>query len=252
MKKQKIEVPILMYHQFKEDMNHVGNSIATYVTRKQFEWHLRTLKFLGYETITFRDLEKIGLENRFKKRYIILTVDDGYQDNYEILFPLLKKYQMKAVIYLVSDSYNRWDVEEYGVDKNPMMKEEQVREMIESGLVEFGGHTLHHCDFHVVNEETAKREILENKKELEEKYRISLSSFAYPYGHVTETAKKIVKEAGYRFAVSTSTGTGIITDDLYEMRRTSIDRTSVWRFLKRISGRYSVYKGKKWMRQQQK
>lgn len=60
-----------------------------------------------------------------------------------------------------------------------------------------------------------------------------------------------MKEVGYRFAVSTSTGTGIITDDLYEMRRTSIDRTSVWRFLKRISGRYSVYKGKKWMRQQE-
>lgn len=150
---------------------------------------------------------------------------------------------MKAVIYLVSDSYNRWDVEEYGVDKNPMMKEEQVREMIESGLVEFGGHTLHHCDFHVVNEETAKREILEikeNWKKISNFPKFFCLSLWACHGN----GKKIVKEVGYRFAVSTSTGTGIITDDLYEMRRTSIDRTSVWRFLKRISGRYSVYKGK--------
>ena len=51
---------------------------------------LKILKFLGYETITFNDLIKIGLENRFDKKYIILTVDDGYKDNYEILFQCLR------------------------------------------------------------------------------------------------------------------------------------------------------------------
>lgn len=248
----KKEIPILMYHQFVEDTSQVGNRIATYVTAKQFEWHLRILKLLGYETITFEDLEKIGLERRFQKKYIMLTVDDGYRDNYEILFPLLKKYQMKAVIYLVSSDYNHWDVEDYGVEKNYIMTEEQIREMSESGLVEFGGHTLQHCNLAKASEEVAREEIIENKRKIESIIGKSLISFAYPYGYLNEKAKELVQEAGYHFAVSTATGTGVFEDDLYELRRASIDRTSLLAFLKRISAKYSIYKGKKYLAKQEK
>lgn len=243
---KKKEIPVLMYHQFrlKKDKN---TKVKTFVTKKQFELHLLILKFLGYETITFRDLEKIKLENRFKKKYIILTVDDGYQNNYEIMFPLLKKYNMKAVIYLVSDEkYNKWDVEKYGDKKLYLMKEEEIKEMIQSGLIEFGGHTLSHCDFNIVSDIQAEEEIRENKKKLEKKYGIKLISFAYPYGHLNEKVKEIVKNSGYKFAVSTDTGTGYISDDKFEIRRSGIDKTSIFNFLRKISFTYSIYKAKKW------
>lgn len=108
---KKYEIPVLMYHQFVKKAED-GGKIKLFVTEKQFEIQLKILKFLGYKTITFNDLIKIGLENRFDKKYIILTVDDGYKDNYEILFPMLKKYNMKAVIFLVSDlKYNKWTME---------------------------------------------------------------------------------------------------------------------------------------------
>ncbi len=207
---------------------------------------MRILKFLGYETITFKDLEKIGLEKRFDKKYIIITVDDGYENNYEVLFPILKEFNMKVVIYLVSGmDYNKWDVEKYNVKKLPLLKEKQVIEMIESGLVEFGGHTLSHCDFNDVDLEAARKEIFEDKKITEEKYGIKLTSFAYPYGHLTEAVKKMVKDAGYSFAVSTSTGSGKFEDDLFEIRRAAIDKTSILSFLKKISFRYSIYKARK-------
>lgn len=244
MSKQDIEIPILMYHQFVDKKKET--KIKTFVTKKQFEFHLKILKILGYKAITFKDLNKIGLENRFDKKYIILTVDDGYKNNYEIMLPLLKKYNMKAVIYLVSDlSYNKWDVEKYNEEKLELMNENEIREIIESGLIEFGGHTLNHVSFKEIDEKKAYEEIKNSKDNIEKKYGIELVSFAYPYGHITKTAKNIVKEVGYKFAVSTDTGTGVITDDLYDIRRVGIDRTSLIDFLRKISRKYSIYKGKK-------
>lgn len=244
----KKEIPVLMYHQFLKHKD-INTKIKTFVTVEQFETQLKILKFLGYETITFKELERIGLENRFQKKYIILTVDDGYKNNYDIMFPLLKKYNMKAVIFLVSDEkYNRWDVEKFGEKKLELMSSKEINEMISSGLIEFGGHTLTHCDFHNIGIMEAKKEIVENKKKLEEKYGIVLTTFAYPYGHLTEEIKKIVKEAGYTYAVSTDTGSGNIEDDKYEIRRSGIDKTSYFDFLRKISFAYSIYKGKKWLK----
>ena len=244
-KKLKGEIPILMYHQFIK--KNKKTKIRTFVTEKQFELHLKILKILGYETITFEELLKIGLENRLSKKYIILTVDDGYKNNYEIMFPLLKKYNMKAVIYLVSElKYNAWDVEEFEEEKLYLLNENEIKEMKNSRLIEFGGHTLTHPNLQELNHEEIEMEIVENKKNLEEKYGINLISFAYPYGKLTEEVKEIVKNNGYKFAVSTSTGSGKIEDDLYEIRRTAIDKTSIIDFLRKINRKYSVYKGEKW------
>ncbi|MDX8335923.1 polysaccharide deacetylase family protein [Candidatus Cetobacterium colombiensis] len=240
------DIPILMYHQFVENISE-GGKIKLFITKKKFQWQLRILKFLGYETITFKDLEKIGLENRNKKKYIILTVDDGYKDNYSILFPLLKKYNMKAVIYLVSGiDYNKWTIESDQEKRFQLLDLKEIKEMQESGLVEFGGHTLTHPSLPTLSDEALYKEIMEDKTILEKKLGENLTSFAYPYGHITPRVKEIVKNAGYKFAVSTDTGTGIIEDDIFDIRRTAIDTGDLINFLKRISPKYLHYKYKKY------
>lgn len=236
------EIPVLMYHKFGDKREDKSNTSA-----EEFRRHLKILKFLGYETITFRDLEKIGLNHRFDKKYIILTSDDGYKNNYDIMFKVLKEFNAKITIFLVSNiNYNKWDVDLYGAPKLELMDEHEIKEMIETKLVEFGGHTLNHADFYKISDDEARYQIFENKKILEEKYNIKLITFAYPWGHLKEETKEILKEAGYKFAVSTDTGTGIFTDDLFEIRRSGIDKTSIFDFLRKISFKYSIYKGKKW------
>lgn len=245
-KVKKYEIPILMYHQFvknKED----GGKIKLFVTEKQFETHLKILKFLGYQTITFEELHQIGLQNRFDKKYIILTVDDGYKDNYEILYPILKKYSMKAVIFLVSGlKYNKWTIESSDEKYFELMEDKEVLELQNSGLVEFGGHTLTHLSFLNADRNTAEYEVTEDKKITENRLGKNLKVFAYPYGHRKDETKDIVKENGYMFAVSTDTGSGIITEDLYDIRRTAIDKTSLFDFLRKISPGYLQYKAKKY------
>lgn len=239
------DIPVLMYHQFverKED----GGKIKLFVTKKTFELHLLILKILGYETITFKDLERIGLEKRGEKKYIIITVDDGYKDNYTILYPALKKFNMKAVIYFVTGvKYNTWTVESDDEKMFFLMNEDEVKELHNSGLIEFGGHTLSHPSMVLLSNDELIKEIVENKKHIEDIVGEEILSFAYPYGHNSKRIQKLVEKAGYKYAVSTDTGTGILDDNLFDIRRTAIDKTSIFDFIRKISSKYLPYKYKK-------
>ncbi|MCV5360240.1 polysaccharide deacetylase family protein, partial [Escherichia coli] len=76
---------------------------GTWMPITMFEKHLRLMKWLGYETLTFRDLADKGFIHRLKygKKYLMITADDGYQDNLTRMLPLLEKYGYKAVVYVV-------------------------------------------------------------------------------------------------------------------------------------------------------
>ena len=235
------EVPILMYHRLIKNADE--KKIHTiYLDINEFEKQLKYLKDNSYITITFKDLSKLSKEDRKKKKYIILTFDDGYKDNYDLLFPLLKKYNMKAVIYMVSDEkYNRWDVEASGEKKFDLMSKDEMLEMHKSGLVEFGGHTLHHPKLDTLTEEEQKYEIEENKIYLEKTLGEKLYSFAYPYGIFNETSKKIVKELGFNYGIATDSGKFYIEDDLYQVRRIGIfSDITMSKFKRRVKGNYNL------------
>lgn len=242
---KKGDIPILMYHQFVKNKSD-GGKIKLFVTESTLKLQFFILKLLGYKAITFRELEEIGLENRHKEKYIIITVDDGYRDNYEILFPILKKYNMKAVIFFITGvDYNKWTVEGMGEKRFDLMTHEMIREMDQSGYVEFGGHTLTHPSMPSLSTEELYREVSENKKDLESILGREVITFAYPYGHNSLRVQEIIKKCGYKYGVSTDSGTGIISDNKFDIRRTAIDKTSLFDFLRKISPKYLQYKYKK-------
>lgn len=122
---------------------------------------------------------------------VALTFDDGFADNYHYAFPLLKKYSAKATIYLTPDIK--------GIEK---LSPEQIKEMSESGLVEFGAHTVNHVNLLQVDDELAMREISASKQRVEALVG-QCHSFAYPYGRFADQHQAMVKEAGFSTAVST-------------------------------------------------
>ncbi|MEJ6466104.1 polysaccharide deacetylase family protein [Fusobacterium ulcerans] len=242
----KKEIPILMYHRLIDNKENIGVHTIYYDVNK-FEKQLIYLEKNGYKTITFKELKNMTEEQKKKEKYIILTFDDGYKDNYELLFPLLKKYKMKAVIYMISHlKDNKWDVDETGEKRFELMNLDQILEMHKSGLIEFGGHTMHHVKLNELNYEKQKEEIEGNKIYLEKLLNEKLVSFAYPFGFFNEESKKAVKELGYKYGVATDSGPFYINDDLYEIRRIGIfPDVTMSKFKRRVKGNYNLKKCKK-------
>ncbi|MBL0526871.1 polysaccharide deacetylase family protein [Aeromonas dhakensis] len=237
------EMPVIMYHRFIEHESEKGVH-GTWMPIAMFEKHLRLMKWLGYETLTFRDLADKGFIHRLQygKRYLMITADDGYQDNLTRMLPLLEKYGYKAVVYVVTgEGYNRWDVEQAS---NPdtrvdLMNGEQLKALVASGHVEVGGHTLTHPRLSTLAPEQQAHEIQENKRQLETLLGHPLLSFAYPYGDMDESAKAQAMAAGYRFAVATNSGPRAMHQDPFRIRRIAIfPRTDVFGLWRKIRGNY--------------
>lgn len=248
--KKKYEMPIIMYHRVIEDKEEEKGVHGTYITTEKFEQHLRYLKEKGYQTVTFDDLKGGKYRHRFDRgnKWVVLTFDDGYKDNYTNAFPLLKKYGFKGVIYLLGTlKYNKWDVEnpENPEKRFPLLEDEEILEMQEYGI-EFGGHSMTHSKMSKLDKEVAHEEIIKSKEILEKKLGRKMPCFAYPYGDRDEGVKEFVKNEGYEFAVATDSGDISFQEDLYNIRRIGIFPTNSLRSFKRkVSGKYNFIKIKR-------
>jgi peptidoglycan/xylan/chitin deacetylase (PgdA/CDA1 family) len=243
--KSPLTIPVLMYHRVVPEAPN-NSSHGIWVTLHSFEQNLISLKQRGYSPITFEQYQ-LFLDGKFilPKKPIILTFDDGYEDNYTCAFPLLKKYGFSAVIFLVTDAMRRtnfWDADEPEV---LLMNEKQIREMSAAGI-EFGSHTVIHTNLSKCSREQIRKELVESKQMIEQLTGKEVVSIAYPYGAVNETIKSIATEIGYEFGIATNSGPLKFYEDLFEIRRTQIfpwtDRLGFW---KKTQHWYLKYKQRK-------
>ncbi len=202
---------VLMYHMISE---HLPKNQSKFnrlrVIPKEFEKQLIWLKQNGFKSFTLSELVK--LEN-IPEKSVVLTFDDGYEDNFTNAFPLLQKYDFKATIYIVLNRFeNNWatdkDLDKASSELNneKMLSDEQIKTMIESGLIEIGSHTLDHVNLPKLNKEEKERQLIESKKQIENIFAIKCDSFAYPFGFYDEDSVKIVENIGYTNATTTVNG----------------------------------------------
>lgn len=202
---------ILMYHMVSPHLPKKQSKFNRLrVTPKEFEKQLQWLKENGWTSLTMSELTHMKTS---PAKTVVLTFDDGYADNYTQAFPLLKKYAMKATIYLVVNRFDRsWaqdkDTKQSSQELNneAMLTSEMVFEMLSSGLVEFGSHTLNHVNLPLQTTEQKQAEIQESKQILETHYGITCNSFAYPFGFYDSHDISYVKQSGYTNAVTTHNG----------------------------------------------
>lgn len=127
-------VPILMYHAVSDN---IWGIPELFVSPRDMEAHLKALVNNGYTPITFEDLDHI---DQIRKP-VLLTFDDGYLDNYTELFPLLKKYNVKATFFIIVDHLNGGHA----------MSTQLVKELSDSGLVSIQSHTMNHGHLESMN-----------------------------------------------------------------------------------------------------
>lgn len=206
-----VRLPILMYHYIESVADPKDTlRVKLSATPAVFERQMAALQKGGYQTFFARDIpDLINHLQNLSGRSVVITVDDGYDDFYTGAFPILKKYQTKATVYIMANYINR----------HGYLKDWQIKELIKSGLVEIGSHTLDHADLRSLRKDMAKKEIAESKLRLEKEFGIQIFSFAYPYGSFSKEAIALVKSAGYTSAVSVVPGVYQSTDNLFYLSR---------------------------------
>ncbi len=167
-----IRLPILMYHHISEE-----NSKGLTISVENLEKQLYHLFENGYNTYHFRDLDK--LENVISKNNIILSFDDAYVSQMELAVPLLKKYNLKATIFVPLDFIGKTD--EWNTSGLEIMNLEQLKSL-DPEIIELGFHSYYHKKYDELSNaeiEADTRRCMEFVSESELNFSQVL---AYPYG----------------------------------------------------------------------
>jgi peptidoglycan/xylan/chitin deacetylase (PgdA/CDA1 family) len=218
------DIKVLMYHRITDDRRIAASAKDWCVGSSAFRRHLELLDWLGFTAITFNDYRlHLAGELNLPKKPVILSFDDGYEDTFEIAFPLLEEFGMKGVVFVLGDrtiASNAWDLPE-GLANIRLMSDKQILEMHSAGH-EIGSHSMSHPRLTQLPRSSAWDEISRSRILLEMLLNAPIKSFAYPYGLVNQTLKNMVADAGYSLACSTYTGPGKFGVDLFELRRMSV------------------------------
>jgi peptidoglycan/xylan/chitin deacetylase (PgdA/CDA1 family) len=190
-------IPVLMYHRVDPQLSARDPiTISLTVMTPTFESQLRLLREAGYESARLGAIRD-ALDHRtpLRVRQVILTFDDGYQDHYTVVLPLLRRYGFTATFFVVTSAVGTRD----------HLTVSQIREMAGAGM-DIESHGVHHVDFSVLPPEVARRELVESRKTIEGWTGRPVAFFAYPAGRYNEALEHLLDALGYRGALTTRSG----------------------------------------------
>lgn len=209
--------PILYYHAVNDKIEGIEE---LFVSPAEFEKQMAFLKKNNYTVITFDRIKDIqSIENP-----VIITFDDGYEDNYTYAYPVLKKYGFQATIFMSSGF----------IDKSLYLSTAQIKEM--SGLINFQGHSIMHPYLTKLTNDEVHKELKESKALIEKITGKSIDVFSYPMGDYDKRIIDITKKY-YKYAVINGRGLYAEGDGDYEIKRVYIPRSlDIEGFSKKIKG----------------
>lgn len=217
--RRSIRVPILMYHYVSvpppdADKYRLDLSVTPTNFRAQVEYLLAE----GYHPITVADLsDYLRRGKSLPANPVILTFDDGYLDNYENAFPILKEFKIPATFFVITDFIDN--------KKTGYMTWDQLEEMAIDGM-EIGSHTMTHPDLEGKSRTIQASEIAGSKATIEARIGTPVKSFCYPAGKYDARTLDVLKSVGYQTAVTTDPqGTRQSSDAIYELRRIRVRGT---------------------------
>ncbi len=202
------------------------------INKEKFLRQMNYLKDNKYIALNFDDFSN---GTHFEEAKIVLiTFDDGWLSNYEIVYPIMKKLNLKFNIFLevgaigVKENYLTWDM---------------VNEMKESNLVGFGTHTFTHIDARTIDESNYYREIIMANKVMKEKTNLIARDFCFPYGHYNKKTVSYIEKKGVYDRLYTSDGISeIIRNNLRLYGRVGIENEdSMLDFINKLEGKYNNY-----------
>jgi peptidoglycan/xylan/chitin deacetylase (PgdA/CDA1 family) len=242
-------IPVLMYHHVAP---RPGDMVT--VTPETFEGQMRHLAEAGYTTISLDELLAfVRGETEPPRRAVAITFDDGWLDNWVHAFPVLRKYRLRAAVFVVTDWVERaspphlagdspafpphreaQELAGRGESHGIVLDWERLAEMRASGVVDVYSHTCSHLKGDRVPEEVVAEELRASKGTLEERLGSPCPYLCWPYGKFTPRATVLAREAGYAAAFTTRHDVVRRGTDPYELPRIVVKDSVPW-FTRRMA-----------------
>ncbi|WP_032120610.1 polysaccharide deacetylase family protein [Clostridium amazonitimonense] len=194
LKDNSVGIPILYYHSVEESKD---NELR--ISPEKFRKQLKYLKDNNYITLTLEEAYAYIKDNKsVPKNSVVITFDDGYKDNYDNAFPILKEFDYTATVFVISGL----------IDKDPnYLNSDEIKEMAKGGI-EIGSHTVNHEKLVDISKEEQKQTLTKSKEDLEKLTGKPVTSIAYPFGVFDDNIIKLTEEAGYKLGFTINKGWG--------------------------------------------
>lgn len=209
---QETVILILTYHDFTIEE---GSSYDMNIV--EFEKQMDYLVAHNYSVISLSELLKGLKGGQLPPKPVVITIDDGFKSNYTLAYPVLKKYNFPATLFIYTNFIEK---------NNGSLTWEEIREMTKNNI-EIGSHSLSHYNLlkykNNENYETylarIRREIFLSKEILESKIGSKVKFFAYPYGVYSPIIKNLVIQAGYEGILNANNMNNTLTVDPFSLNR---------------------------------
>ena len=234
-------VTVLMYHHLSREG---GSEVDLAVSL--FEEQLRALRDAGCTAVTLEDLYAyVDRGTPLPEKPVLITFDDGYESNYDLAWPLLERYGMKATIFAIGVSVGKDTYKDTDYAMTPHFGYDQAREMMDSGVISVQTHTYDMHQWPPYEEGAAREGAIPLAGESQEDYEAAVradltraveelaagtgypvTALAYPNGFYTAASQRICLELGLRatFTIEPRTNTVVkgLPQSLYGMGRYNI------------------------------
>ena len=235
-------VPVFMYHHVNQ---HKGDMVT--VTPEVFELQMKYLNKAGYRTLKADELLSFingGLT--LDEKAVMITFDDGWLDNYVYAFPVLRKYNINATIFIATDwikegpdNISHMDPHiskhreakrliEQGEGHKVILNWKLIREMSGSGLVEFHSHTKSHGKCHNLPADELMEELGGSKAVMEKRLGRPCTALCWPFGRNNDLSVKIARDKGYSLLFTTRHGIIEKGSDPYGINRITVKDSALW------------------------
>lgn len=214
-----LNVPVLMYHHVEpyELAKKEGHAQLT-VDSAIFDAQMKYLVDHGYNTISAEELAQALISHTaLPSKTVVVTLDDGYMDNYLYAYDSAKRYNVKLNVMIPTGL----------LGNSGYMSWENLKEMVNSGLVYAYDHTWSHYSIPKGPYEKVEQEIMMAKKQLEEQLGKPVVIFTYPYGPSSPEAIEILKKNGFLAAFTTVQSNIQCDSYIYTLKRTRVGNASL-------------------------
>ncbi|WP_430460511.1 polysaccharide deacetylase family protein [Thalassolituus sp. LLYu03] len=213
-----------MYHQVG-DFKNIRTLKANYCHYKRFARQMAMLRLTRQCVIPMSEASRfLAGEGDYPDRCVAITFDDGYENFYHFAFPVLKKYNLPAMVYVVTGQLSgrsEW-LKEDGHEPKALMSAEQIRDIYTNGI-EIGSHSVTHPRLAGLDADECFNELRQSKHDLEELLAGAvIDHVCYPYGSFNDEVSRLAGKAGYRVGTTTVKGLALPDQNLLALSRKAV------------------------------